>query len=82
MRDQKSYCAILFDDNNRRPICRLHFNARSKKHVGLFDESRNETRILVNDAQDLFKHAAHLKATLQRYFGPQAEPAGPADPGV
>lgn len=82
MRDQKSYCAILFDDNNRRPICRLHFNARSKKHVGLFDENRNETRVSVNDVHDIFRHAAHLKATLQRYLGPQADAVGTAEPGV
>lgn len=25
MRDAKSYCAVLLDDNNRRPICRFHF---------------------------------------------------------
>lgn len=27
MRDALSYCAILFDDNNRRPVCRLYFNS-------------------------------------------------------
>ncbi len=32
IRDQKSYCAVLFDDNNRRPICRLHFNAKAKRY--------------------------------------------------
>jgi hypothetical protein len=26
IRDAASYCAILFDDNNRKPICRLRFN--------------------------------------------------------
>ena len=26
MRDTKSYCGILLDDNNRKPVCRLHFN--------------------------------------------------------
>ena len=26
MRDTKSYCGILLDDNNRKPICRLRFN--------------------------------------------------------
>ncbi|WP_419593178.1 hypothetical protein, partial [Thiolapillus sp.] len=30
MRDKKSYCGILLDDTNRKPICRLHFN-RSRK---------------------------------------------------
>ena len=42
MRDVRSYCGILLDDNNRKPICRLRFN-RSKKYVSLFhgeDEER------------------------------------------
>jgi predicted type IV restriction endonuclease len=82
MRDQKSYCAILFDDNNRRPVCRLHFNAKSKKHVGLFDETRNETRVSVNDVHDLFRHATHLKATIQRYLGSQTDGAGTAEAGT
>ncbi|WP_299644646.1 type I restriction enzyme HsdR N-terminal domain-containing protein [Devosia sp.] len=30
MRDAQSYCAILFDDNNRKPIARLHFNGKGK----------------------------------------------------
>jgi hypothetical protein len=63
IRDQQSYCAILFDDNNRRPICRLHFNARSKRYVGIFDESRAESRVLINDVSDLYKHAALISPT-------------------
>jgi hypothetical protein len=34
LRDQQSYCGILLDDNNRKPIARLYFNG-SKKAVGL-----------------------------------------------
>src|SRR5690606_16607120 len=34
-RDTQSYFGILLDDNNRKPICRLHFN-RSQKYIGLF----------------------------------------------
>ena len=34
-RDAQSYFAILFDDNNRKPICRLHFNG-GKKYVETF----------------------------------------------
>lgn len=30
MRDVQSYCGILLDDNNRKPICRLHFNSSKK----------------------------------------------------
>jgi predicted type IV restriction endonuclease len=76
IRDQQSYCALLFDDNNRRPICRLHFNARTKRYVGLFDENRTETRVPIAEASDLYKYAAQLRATAQRYLGPQVmEPA-------
>lgn len=35
MRDSKSYCAILFDDNNRKPVCRLYF-AEKRKQIGVF----------------------------------------------
>ena len=41
MRDVQSYCGILLDDNNRKPICRLHFNG-SKKYVTLFDVEGGE----------------------------------------
>jgi hypothetical protein len=30
MRDVQSYCGILLDDNNRKPICCFHFNAAQK----------------------------------------------------
>ncbi|MDQ1058036.1 hypothetical protein QFZ23_001937 [Arthrobacter globiformis] len=43
-RDAKSYFAILLDDNNRKPIGRLHFN-RAQKYLGVFDENKIETRI-------------------------------------
>ena len=39
-RDTKSYFGVLLDDNNRKPICRLHFN-RSQKYIGLFDAEKN-----------------------------------------
>jgi len=35
IRDAASYCAVLFDDNNRKPIARLYLNG-SKKRIGLF----------------------------------------------
>lgn len=39
-RDAKSYFAILLDDKNNRPICRLYYN-RSKKCIGLFNDPQN-----------------------------------------
>lgn len=40
-RDTQSYFGILLDDNNRKPIARLHFN-RAQKYIGTFDSEKNE----------------------------------------
>ncbi|MBP6367214.1 MAG: type I restriction enzyme HsdR N-terminal domain-containing protein [Nitrosomonas sp.] len=66
MRDAKSYCAILFDDNNRRPICRLRFNNPAKLSIGFFDGSE-ESIIQINDLSDIYKHADKLRKTTSTY---------------
>jgi predicted type IV restriction endonuclease len=68
LRDQQSYCSVLLDDNNRRPICRLRFNA-SRKYIGLFDENKTETRVPIESLPQIFQHGPQLKATVLRYFG-------------
>lgn len=65
-RDTKSYFGILLDDNNRKPICRLHFNT-AKKYIELFDESRTGTRVEINGLDDIYKHADTLSKTLDLY---------------
>ena len=72
-RDTKSYFGVLLDDNNRKPICRLHFN-RSKKYVGLFDAEKNETRHVLEDLDGLYTHADQLRETARRYL--EAPPSG------
>lgn len=67
MRDAKSYCAIIFDDNNRKPICRLHFD-RSKKYLGLFDEDKVESRHDIEGPEAIYAFADQLRATVQRYL--------------
>ena len=65
-RDTKSYFGILLDDNNRKPICRLHFN-RAQKYIGIFDEDKNETRHPISGLDDIYLHADILKATACSY---------------
>lgn len=52
-RDTKSYFGILLDDNNRKPLCRLHFNTK-QKYIGLFDENKKETRHPIETIDDIF----------------------------
>ncbi len=67
MRDTKSYCGILLDDNNRKPICRLHFNY-SQKYLGIIF-GKNEERIEIDGVDDIFKYADRIKSTVTEYEG-------------
>lgn len=64
MRDSQSYCAILLDDNNRKPVCRLRFNNLQKLSLGLFNEKKEEERVALEHLDDLYKYAEQLKATV------------------
>lgn len=66
-RDQKSYFGVLLDDNNRKPIVRLHFNTK-QKYVGVFDENKVETRRPIDSLDDLYEHADAIHETLERYL--------------
>jgi hypothetical protein len=65
-RDTQSYFGILLDDNNRKPICRLHFN-RSQKYIGIFDAEKNETRHPIASVDDLYGFAEQLKGAISLY---------------
>lgn len=66
MRDTKSYCGVLIDDNNRKPLCRMHFN-RSKKYIGIFDGAKNETRHPIETLNDIFLYEQKLLETANCY---------------
>lgn len=66
MRDAKSYCAILCDDNNRKPLCRLYFNNK-KKSLGLFDSEKKEERVYISTLDDIFLHTDKLKEVAETY---------------
>lgn len=65
-RDTKSYFGVLLDDNNRKPICRLHLN-RAQKYLGVFDEAKVETRIPIDSVEEIYNHSALLRETAKRY---------------
>lgn len=65
-RDTKSYMGILLDDNNRKPLARLHFNT-GQKYLGTFDEVKNETRHPIDVLADIYAHAAAIRQTVRFY---------------
>jgi hypothetical protein len=72
MRDTKSYCGVLLDDNNRRPICRLRFNY-SQKYIGLFDTEKNEEKFALNVPLDIFKFEERLIEAVGYYDSKKGE---------
>lgn len=66
-RDGKVYFAILLDDNNRKPVVRLHFNAKSVKFITTFENGKDGERHDIESVVDLYQHADRLLATVKNY---------------
>ena len=71
IRDRKSYCGVLLDNTQLKPICRMYFNSK-QKYLGLFDERDNkgvkkEVRIPINKPIEIYKYADRLRKTVRNY---------------
>lgn len=66
-RDTQSYFGVLLDDNNRKPIARLHFN-RSQKYLGIFDKDKIETRHPIEHLDEIYSFTEELKSTASQYL--------------
>lgn len=73
MRDAKAYCAILIDDNNRKPLIRLHLNSKNVKYISLFDAERNEEKIRIESLDDIYKYDDRLRATAALHSGAKSK---------
>lgn len=68
MRDAKSYCAVLLDDNNRRTIARMHFNSPTSRYLGVFS-GKTEDRQAVQGPVDIYQHGDAILARLKELEG-------------
>ena len=64
IRDSKSYCAILLDDNNRKSLVRLHFNSPTTRYVGTF-AGKLETRHPMMALTDIYKLETTIVARIE-----------------
>lgn len=65
-RDTQSYFGILLDDNNRKPLCRLHLNG-GKKYIGIFDSEKKEIRNQIDKLEDIYQFENELLETIEYY---------------
>lgn len=71
MRDAKSYCAILLDDNNRKTIARMHFNSPTARYLGMF-AGKDEVKHPMMDPIQIYQHSdAILKRIEELLSGKQ-----------
>jgi len=67
-RDAQTYFAILFDDNNRKPICRLYLNSATTKYLATFDENKKETKNKIDSLDDIYRYSDIIKNTVKKYI--------------
>jgi len=65
-RDTQSYFGILLDDNNRKPLCRLHLNS-GKKYISLFNNNKTEAKIAISSIDDIYQYEKELLETVALY---------------
>lgn len=66
-RDAKTYFAVLLDDNNRKPIIRLHLNGKSVKYVTTFDNGKDGTRHDIESVVDLYRLSNEIRTAIKQY---------------
>jgi len=77
MRDAKSYCSILLDNKNYKPIARLYFNNLTNKRLNLLanPQDRKGELLPIAALDEIYKYADRIKAQIQAF---EAAPPSPA----
>ena len=73
IRDTRSYCGILLDNNERKPISRLRFTS-SRKRIGLLGNERDsggrriETQYRIETVNEIADYAEQLREVVRGYL--------------
>jgi predicted type IV restriction endonuclease len=65
-RDKQTYFGILLDNNNRKPICRIHLNG-NKKYISIFDHNREEIKTEIESLDDIYLYTEQILNTILMY---------------
>ena len=66
-RDARSYFAVLLDDNNRKPIARLHFNRDAEVHRDLRRQQGGDPGP-ISSLEEIYEHTEALRASVKSYL--------------
>lgn len=65
-RDTESYFGILYQNNNRKPICRVNFDTKKRQFM-LPDENKSFTRYYIENISELYNYKDQIIEVVQRY---------------
>ncbi len=66
-RDTESYFGILYQDNNRKPICRINLDTKNKQLL-IPDQNKNFERIYIDSLNDIYSYKNKLIEVAKRYM--------------
>lgn len=69
MRDAKSYCAILYQDNNRKPIARLQLDRQIPRIIIFTPDRQEETFEIPGGVEEIYGYADKLRARVKSLVG-------------
>lgn len=63
--DRPTHFGVVLDDNERKTVCRFHFN-RTQKYVGVVDEQQREKRFAITYLDELYDLSDALVSAARR----------------
>lgn len=66
-RDTESYFGILYQDNNRKPLCRINLDTKNKQLL-IPDENKNFECIYIDSLNDIYSYKNKLITVAKRYL--------------
>lgn len=65
-KDVKSYFAVLYSNNTRKPICRFYLDGKIK-YIGVFDDFKNEVKYVIKNNEDILMFTHRIIETFKIY---------------
>lgn len=67
LRDAQSYCAVLYEDNNRKSICRLYLEGK-RKFIEIPNEEKKFVKYEINNLEDIYTHSDILSNSIRLHL--------------
>lgn len=75
IRDFKSYCTVIIDDNNRYPLVRMYFDNVKNMKIELFDKFERDSQgrrltetYSINNVSEIYDYEQHIIKTVNVYL--------------